>query len=74
MRRKHLILQILATPLTVFLGFVAGLLILMSSGLLLFDNYEYFMASDGPPLILGIVVMLGSTIGGALAPWWTRKL
>lgn len=64
---------ILGTPLAALIGFVVGVLVLMSVGLLVFDNYEYFIGSDGLPGIIGGVLMLGCTIGGALAPWWPRK-
>ena len=73
MRRKELILQILGTPLTTLLGFVSGLLFVMTGGLLLFDNYEYFLGSEGLPGVIGIIVILGCSLGGALAPWLPRK-
>ena len=54
-------------------GFVSGFLLIVTAGLVTFDNYEYFVGSDGLPGVIGIIVILGCTILGAFAPWLPRK-
>ena len=66
-------MQILGTPLTALLGLASGFILVITAGLLLFDNYEFFLGSEGVPGVTGIVVILGCTIAGAIAPWLRRK-